>query len=196
MEKFLKFKDDIFTIFDTYAEDYRGEKCLSMPRMLQLQNPDVKQHVDRLNWVINDLQFESPLGSNVVTYDDLERLVAQYEDFLRAHFKDRDQKKSVKKLIDNLQEFNRETEQPLELLKDVFMYLIQKQKHKKYSTDDWFLLVTAIHQFLVNLESESTKDSIRLEKKESIDVNAAFFENELNFYKDRNRLLQQEVEDS
>lgn len=94
-----------------------------------------------------------------------------------------------------MQDFNKDTEQPLELLKDVFMYLIQKQKYKKYATDDWFLLVTAIHQFLANLESESTTDTIKLEKKESIDVNVAFFENELNFYKDRNKLLQQEIED-
>jgi len=76
MEKFLKFKDDIFTIFDTYAEDYLGEKCINMPRMSQLQNPEVKQHVDRLSWVINDLQYESSHGHNVLTYDDLEKLVA------------------------------------------------------------------------------------------------------------------------
>lgn len=64
---------------------------------------------------------------------------------MHRHFKERDQKKSVRKLIENLQEFNKDNDSPLELLKDLFMYLIQKQKFKKYGNDEWFMLVNAIH---------------------------------------------------
>lgn len=65
------------------------------------------------------------------------------------------------------------------------MYLIQKQKFKKYGNDDWFQLVNAIHQFLANLETESTSDTIKIEKKESdADYTVSYFENELKTYKE------------
>jgi hypothetical protein len=40
------------------------------------------------------------------------------------------------------------TDSPIELLKDIFMHLIQEEKHNYYQPDDWFQLNTAIHQFL------------------------------------------------
>lgn len=75
------------------------------------------------------------------------------------------------------------------------MYLIQKQKYKKYGNDDWFQLVNAIHQFLANLDSESTSDTIKIDKKESSDYTVSYFENELKSYKEHNRTLFEMIEE-
>lgn len=89
-------------MFDCYAEPYKGEKCLDMGHMNKLQNPDVKPRVERLNWLINDMQFEGVYGPNKITIDDLDAIIKQYEEFLLNHFKAADQKRSVRKLIENL----------------------------------------------------------------------------------------------
>jgi hypothetical protein len=39
----------------------------------------------------------------------------------------------------------------VDLLKDMFMHLIQEEKHRYYQPEDWFQLVNAIHQFLCKL---------------------------------------------
>lgn len=75
------------------------------------------------------------------------------------------------------------------------MYLIQKQKFKKYGNDEWFMLVNAIHQFLANLETESTADTIKLDKKESSDYTVLYFENELKSYKEQNKTLFEMIEE-
>ena len=80
-------------------------------------------------------------------------------------------------------------------MKDLFMYLIQKQKYKKFGSDEWFILVNAIHEFLAKIETESTADTIKFEKKESIDHNVAYLEQELGFHKEQNKGLRQAVED-
>lgn len=86
MEGFEKFKEDIYIIFDTYAEMYRGVKCLDLNHFNKLQNPDVKMHAKKLDWIINDLQYESPIGMYKLTLDDLDRVVSSYEEFLKGHF--------------------------------------------------------------------------------------------------------------
>lgn len=85
--------------------------------------------------------------------------------------------------MNNLQDFNKDTDSPLELLKDLFMYIIQKQKYKKYKEDEWFILTNSIHQFLLNIDVSSVN---RVQKSESIvsnDYTVQYFENELNSYK-------------
>ncbi len=127
--------------------------------------------------------FEGVKGRYRVTQYELEDLIQKYDMFLQQHFKDKDQQKSVRKLVENLQEFNKDTDSPLELLKDVFMYIIQKQKYKKYKEDEWFVLTNSIHQFLLNIDMSSTN---RIQKSESIvsnDYTVQYFENELNSYK-------------
>jgi hypothetical protein len=82
-------------------------------------------------------------------------------------------------------------------MKDIFMYLIQKQKFKKYGQDDWFQLVNAIHQFLVNLdinEQSSTSDTIKLDKRDN-DYTVSYFENELRSYKEQNKTLFEMIEE-
>jgi len=49
--------------------------------------------------------------------------------------------------------------------------------------------VNAIHQFLVNIETESTSDTIKLDKRESSDYTLSYIENELRSYKDQNKTL-------
>jgi len=62
-------------VFDCYSEIYQNEKCLMLAQVGKLQNPDVKPHIDRLNWLIDDLQYVSPLGHNVLTLEDLDNVV-------------------------------------------------------------------------------------------------------------------------
>lgn len=56
-------------------------------------------------------------------------------------------------------------------------------------------MVNAIHQFLANIETESTADTIKFEKKESSDYTATYFENELKNYKEQNKTLFEMVEE-
>lgn len=196
LEGFARFKEDIYTVFECYADLYQGEKCLNIATVSKLQNPEVAPHIERLNWLINDLQYESVHGHNMLTLDDIDSIVRQYDEFLKAHYKDRDQKKSVNKLVSNLQDFNKEHDSPIELMKDLFMYLIQKQKYKKFGSDEWFILVNSIHEFLAKLETDNTTaDTIKFEKKDSIDHNVAYLEQELGFHKEQNKGLRQAVED-
>ena len=74
-ESFETFRDAMFTIFDTYAEPYHNEKCLDLIQLNKMVNPDVVPHAQRLDWLINDLQFESAIGMNKLTMEDLERLI-------------------------------------------------------------------------------------------------------------------------
>jgi len=41
-----------------------------------MQNPDVKPHAKKLDWLVNDLQYESPLGMYKLTLDDLDRIIS------------------------------------------------------------------------------------------------------------------------
>jgi hypothetical protein len=41
LESFQAFKDDIYTMFECYAEVKHGEKCLDLVRMNKLSNPDI-----------------------------------------------------------------------------------------------------------------------------------------------------------
>ena len=84
----------------------------------------MRRAVDRLNWLCEDLNYEGSAGRYRINQYELEDLIQKYDLFLQTHFKDQDQQKSVRKLVDNLQEFNKDTDSPLELLKDLFMYLI------------------------------------------------------------------------
>ena len=102
----------------------------------------------------------------------------------------------MRKLVDNLQEFNKDTDSPLELLKDLFMYLIQKQKYKKYKEDEWFVLTNSIHEFLLNIDMKSMGS--RVAKSESIvsnDYTVQYFESELNSYKSQNVTLREMFEE-
>jgi hypothetical protein len=90
LESFQAFKDDIYAMFDCYADEKHGEKQLDLIRLNKLQNPDIQKHIERLNWLINDLQYESPHGSNILTLDDLDDIVRKYDEFLKQHYKDKD----------------------------------------------------------------------------------------------------------
>ena len=37
------------------------------------------------------------------------------------------------------------SDSPSELLKDIFMHLIQEEKHKGFHPEDWFQLINAMH---------------------------------------------------
>jgi hypothetical protein len=47
---------------------------------------------------------------------------------------------------------------PSELLKDIFMHLIQEEKHKSFHAEDWFQLINAMHQFLTQVGSQADLD--------------------------------------
>lgn len=62
-------------MFECYAEVYKNEKCLDMSHMIKLQNPDVVKHVERLQWLINDMQYEGVYGSDKITINDLDNII-------------------------------------------------------------------------------------------------------------------------
>jgi hypothetical protein len=48
---------------------------------------------------------------------------------------------------------------------------------------------------LANLETESTADTIKFEKKETSDYTIQYFENELKSYKEQNKTLYEMIEE-
>ena len=47
----------------------------------------------------------------------------------------------------------KQQDSPVTLVKDMLLYLIQKQKYKKYQSEDWFQLVNATHDFLERVDT-------------------------------------------
>lgn len=79
----------------------------------------------------------------------------------------------MRKLIDNLQAFkpDQQSESALDLTKDMLMYLIQKQKHKKFQPDDWFQLINSLHEFLTKYGGDGeykTPDLLRRDTEEFV----------------------------
>lgn len=75
------------------------------------------------------------------------------------------------------------------------MYLIQKQKYKKYKEDEWFVLTNSIHQFLLNLDTSMPARVMKTESIVSNDYTVQYFESELNSYKDQNKTLKEMYEE-
>ena len=75
------------------------------------------------------------------------------------------------------------------------MYLIQKQKYKKYKVDDWFCLINALEQFLVNLDTTAVKLEKNHSSTVSQDYTLQYFESELQGYKQQNVTLKEMVEE-
>ncbi len=68
-------------------------------------------------------------------------------------------------LIESMQAFaeggNDSGDSPSELVKDIFMHLIQEEKHKVFSSDDWFQIINAMHQFLTQTGPKADVDQFK-----------------------------------
>jgi hypothetical protein len=73
---------------------------------------------------------------------------------LQEDYIERNQKQSIKKMVTSLQSFSPENgDTPYTLVKDILLYLIKKKKYKKYQGDDWFTLLSSMHQFMQSQEN-------------------------------------------
>ena len=91
-----------------------------------MQNPDIIDVLEQLFQLMDDLQYKPKHGKYRITKADLKSLIMKFEKSKKQEYKERNQKKSVRKLIENLQGFNEEHDSPIELMKDTFMYLLRK----------------------------------------------------------------------
>lgn len=99
--------------------------------------------------IIEFVGLDSLLQSDKWSQNDINRLIKEYKQSLSMYFEERCQKNQIRMLIESMQTFIEEAkdsgDSPSELLKDIFMHLIQEEKHKFFSQDDWFQVINAMH---------------------------------------------------
>lgn len=82
---------------------------------------------------------------------DVKMMLKQLKELVKLQVEIQNQKGQLRMLIDSLQNyFNEEQisgegDSPWDLLKDMFMHVLQEEKHKQYQPDDWFQLINAVH---------------------------------------------------
>lgn len=210
----VSLQDRLNLLYNSEAVCEMGERhsYLNLSELKYRQNPDLVKTVHEAIACMELSKYQPLLDKNKLTKTDITALIRKLKVTVVEEQQARKEKAEMRMLIDSMQGFKlrrnqteapkareeakepptpetpEDDDSPFELLKDMFMHLIQEQKHKIYKADDWFQLINAIHEFLAKITVEVNEQKGNKAKLEQL-------EKELREERDRSAAKAKHAED-
>lgn len=148
-------QESLNMLYKSEAVSEVGERhsYLNLIDLKYRKNPDIIKTIQDVGNAMDLVKHKPLLDKTKLTRTDIKLLVKKLKEHVSNQTDLENQKNQVRMLVESLQSFGSgaaegeeiSSDSPLDLLKDMFMHLIQEEKHKYYSPDDWFQLINAMH---------------------------------------------------